>query len=86
MGLLHVYSAYSVMSADGLWRFMLFFLGNGIAVVVEGAIWGRKKGWARAILAWAFEATIASWVVKNGVWPRETLEFWRPGFCHVQIM
>lgn len=61
MGLFHMYALQPILRPEGLIRIGLFFLLNGVAVVVEAMIWGKKRHWLKALLAWVFEACIASW-------------------------
>lgn len=61
MGIFHMYALAPVMSITGLIRVGLFFFLNGVASVAETLIWGQKKHWVKAVLAWVFELTISSW-------------------------
>lgn len=69
----HVYALSPLIGREGLRRVGLFFVGNGVAVVVEAGVWGvdrgpgmgRKTRIGRAVLAWAFELGLSSWVVKG---------------------
>jgi hypothetical protein len=71
MGAFHVYALSPLIAREGLWRVWWFFVGNGVAVVFETALWGkestmgrgRRRG--RAVLAWAFEIGVAAWVVRG---------------------
>jgi hypothetical protein len=64
MAIFHVYAFSPIMDTAGLQRVGIFFLLNGIATVVEALIWGHRRHWLKTALAWAFEATIASWTAE----------------------
>lgn len=61
MGLFHVYAIAPIIDREALVRIGLFFVLNGIATVFEAMIWGRKRHWMKAVLAWIFETVLASW-------------------------
>jgi len=65
MALFHIYALQPILGREALTRVGLFFVFNGMATVAEGAVWGRKKHWLRAILAWAFETSIATWAASG---------------------
>jgi len=78
MAIFHAYALYPMLSNEALKRVGLFFVLNGIATVVEVAIWGVKKHWLRAVLAWVFETAIASWTASAVDIPRglANLRWW----------
>jgi hypothetical protein len=63
MAVFHVYAMEPMLTSEGVWRIGLFFVLNGILTVVEVAVWGKKRHWLRAVMAWAFELSFAAWVV-----------------------
>jgi hypothetical protein len=67
MGIFHIYALSPLLPSDALNKIGLFFFFNGIATVAEAMIWGHKKHWARAALAWIFETVVSTWTV-NGIY------------------
>jgi hypothetical protein len=72
MAVFHVYCLSPLLDSEGLKRIGAFFCLNGIATVFEGMIWGHKRHWVRATLAWFFEVSIATWTaqaasIPNGI-------------------
>ena len=65
MGLFHVYSFQPILRKEGLIRMGLFFFLNGVGSVVEAVIWGNKKHWLKALLAWVFETCLATWAASG---------------------
>ncbi|KAI9835801.1 MAG: hypothetical protein M1838_005198 [Thelocarpon superellum] len=65
MAVFHVYALQPILPPQSLVRIGLFFVLNGVATVVEGAIWGRKKHWVKTAMAWIFEALLASWTAEE---------------------
>ncbi|CZR50772.1 uncharacterized protein PAC_00646 [Phialocephala subalpina] len=61
MGLFHIYALYPILDHEALIRIGTFFFLNGIATVSEAAIWGHKKHWIKAGLAWIFQTSLATW-------------------------
>jgi hypothetical protein len=61
MALFHIYALYPILNGEALFRIGVFFCLNGVATVAEAAIWGKKRHWVKAVLAWAFETVLASW-------------------------
>lgn len=43
----------------------MFFVINGMATVVEAAVWGKRKHWVKAVLAWIFETSISTWTASG---------------------
>lgn len=81
MAIFHVFALAPILKAKALERIGLFFVVNGVATVAEAKIWGRKKHWARVILAWAFEITIATWTAHGVPIPNGLSKIrWR-GIC-----
>lgn len=73
MAIFHVYSLSPMLSHRALKRVGLFFIVNGIGTVAEAVVWKHKKHWLRALLAWAFELSVASWTaaavdIPQGLW------------------
>lgn len=63
MAVFHMFALAPLLSHEGVKRVGLFFVGNGVLTVMEVMFWGRKKHWARAVLAWPIETAFASWIV-----------------------
>lgn len=61
MAVFHMYALYPILDREELYRIGIFFFLNGVATVSEAAIWGQRKHWLRATLAWVFQTTMASW-------------------------
>lgn len=61
MGAFHMYALAPILDHEGLYRIGMFFVLNGLGTVVEALIWGTRRHWVKAVLAWAFETTVASW-------------------------
>lgn len=61
----HVYALYPILDQGALLRIGAFFFLNGVGTVSEAAIWGHKKHWTEAALAWIFQTTLASWTAKG---------------------
>jgi hypothetical protein len=62
MAVFHMWTLAPLLSLEGVKRMGLFFVINGVLTVMEVAIWGKRRHWLRAVLAWASEVAIASWV------------------------
>jgi hypothetical protein len=65
MAVFHMYALQPIIDRDALIRIGLFFLINGIATVAEAAVWGKKRHWLKAVLAWIFETSISTWTAKG---------------------
>lgn len=65
MAVFHMYALAPILPRSSLIRIGLFFLLNGIGTVVEAMIWGKKKHWVRAVLAWTFEAALGTWTAES---------------------
>lgn len=65
MAVFHVYALSPILTNQALQRIGLFFFLNGIATVSEAMVWGHKKHWMKAILAWGFETALASWTASG---------------------
>lgn len=70
MGLFHVAGLLPVLSTEALKRIMGFFILNGLGTIAEALVWGRKRNWVRASLAWAFQAVVAGWAAETAGLPR----------------
>jgi hypothetical protein len=64
MAIFHVYALSPTMDTAGLQRIGMFFFLNGIATTSEALVWGQRKHWLKAVLAWVFEITLASWTAE----------------------
>ena len=65
MILFHIYAMYPVTDSQGLYRIGMFFFLNGITTVSEAAIWGHKRHWIKAALAWGFQTALATWAAQG---------------------
>ncbi|KAF2186797.1 hypothetical protein K469DRAFT_705305 [Zopfia rhizophila CBS 207.26] len=63
MAVFHMYALAPLLSDQGMKRIGVFFVGNGVLTVVEVAVWGKKRHWVRALMAWGIELSLASWTV-----------------------
>lgn len=70
MGAFHVGGLWPLLSTEGLKRIMAFFIINGLGTIAEVLVWGRKRNWIRASLAWAFQTVVASWAAETAGLPR----------------
>lgn len=70
MGVFHVLGLVPLLPSQALWRVGMFFFLNGVATIAEVAVWGKRKHSARAVLAWVFEAGLASWTASKCQIPR----------------
>ncbi len=64
MAAFHIYTLQPILPRNSLYRIGCFFLLNGVGTVSEGALWGRRKHWAKTQFAWMFELALATWTVK----------------------
>ncbi|TVY40977.1 hypothetical protein LOCC1_G003563 [Lachnellula occidentalis] len=69
MAAFHAYALAPILSKPEITRICQFFLLNGIATVAEAMVWGKKRHWVKAVLAWLFETTIASWTAAGMNFP-----------------
>ena len=65
MTIFHCYALYPILSREGLVRIGVFFMLNGVATVSEAAVWGYKKHWVKAALAWICETMLATWAASG---------------------
>ncbi|KAF2799135.1 hypothetical protein K505DRAFT_321387 [Melanomma pulvis-pyrius CBS 109.77] len=63
MAAFHVYALAPLLSLEGRKRIGVFFVGNGVLTVLESVVWGRRRHWLRAGMAWGVELALASWTV-----------------------
>lgn len=70
MGLFHVVGLLPVLSTEGLKRIIWFFILNGVGTTAEVLVWGKKRNWMRASLAWAFQTVVATWAAETAGLPR----------------
>ena len=69
MAAFHVYALLPILNDEALVRIGAFFFLNGLATVAEAAVWGHKKHWAKTLLAWVFETSVASWTASGMNFP-----------------
>ncbi|TVY81833.1 hypothetical protein LSUE1_G003011 [Lachnellula suecica] len=69
MAAFHAYALAPILSKHELIRIFMFFVMNGIATVAEAALWGKKRHWVKAVLAWIFETSISSWTASGMDFP-----------------
>ncbi|KAF3902605.1 hypothetical protein ABW21_db0208575 [Orbilia brochopaga] len=88
MGVFHAYIGWAVMrdSVRGWAVVVGFFVANGVATVVESAVWGRRQSWLRAALAWGVELSLASWAMSGVEFPGWLWRVHDPRFCHVSVL
>jgi len=65
MAAFHVYALLPILDEEALIRIASFFILNGIATVAEAAVWGTKKHWTKALIAWIVETGLASWTASG---------------------
>jgi hypothetical protein len=65
MAIFHAYALAPILNRQELTRICAFFIFNGLATVSEAALWGKKKHWVKAILAWIFEISISTWTARG---------------------
>ncbi|KAF2013183.1 hypothetical protein BU24DRAFT_493722 [Aaosphaeria arxii CBS 175.79] len=81
MAAFHMYALEPLLTREGIRRIGWFFVGNGILTVAETGVWGRKRHWVRALMAWIAELSLASWTVAAADLPDGALKAnWR-GLC-----
>ncbi|MCJ1370149.1 hypothetical protein MMC20_001361 [Loxospora ochrophaea] len=64
MAIFHMYALLPILPSSGLVRIGLFFFLNGVGTVVEAMIWGKRRHWTKAVLAWTFEVALATWTAQ----------------------
>ncbi len=64
MAIFHIYALAPILPKSSLIRIGLFFLLNGIGTVVEAMLWGKRRHWVKAVLAWTFETMLATWTAQ----------------------
>jgi len=69
MAIFHMFALQPIVSRAALFRIGVFFSLNGVATVAEASVWGRKKHWLKALMAWAFETSIATWTASGMNFP-----------------
>lgn len=69
MAVFHMYALAPILDREALYRIGLFFFVNGIATVAEAAVWGKRRHWLKAVLAWVFETAIATWTASGVNFP-----------------
>jgi hypothetical protein len=65
MAIFHMYALAPILPWAALQRIGIFFLLNGVATVSEAMVWGKRRSVLKAILAWAFEISVATWTAKG---------------------
>ncbi|KAF3921978.1 hypothetical protein ABW20_dc0104213 [Dactylellina cionopaga] len=87
MGVFHAYVGWPVMKdvVEGWTKVLGFFVMNGVATVFEDGVWGKRKHWVRAILAWGVEIALASWAVSGVEFPYELWLVHDPKFCRAMV-
>ncbi|KAG9238663.1 hypothetical protein BJ875DRAFT_480163 [Amylocarpus encephaloides] len=65
MAAFHVYALSPILSTKAVTRIGLFFVLNGVGTVAEAMVWGHKKHSTKAVLAWVFETSLATWTARE---------------------
>lgn len=65
MAIFHVYALLPILTDEALFRIAMFFILNGVATVIEAAVWGTKKHWVKAVCAWIIETGLATWTASG---------------------
>lgn len=65
MAVFHAEIMSPLLPLEGKTRIGLFFLLNGVFTVIEVAMWGKRRDWRRALMAWIIELSLASWAVQT---------------------
>ncbi|KAF2437353.1 hypothetical protein P171DRAFT_437761 [Karstenula rhodostoma CBS 690.94] len=85
MAVFHAEIMSPLLSPEGKMRIGLFFVLNGIFTVIEVAVWGKRRDWRRALMAWIIELSLASWAVQTAQVADGLLNAdWR-GLCRPKI-
>ncbi|KAF2270650.1 hypothetical protein CC78DRAFT_411118, partial [Lojkania enalia] len=64
MAVFHMYALEPLLNDEGRRKIGWFFVVNGIFTVAEVAVWGRKRHWARTVVAWCIELAISTWTIR----------------------
>jgi hypothetical protein len=85
MAVFHAEVMSPLLPPEGKRRIGLFFVLNGIFTVIEVAVWGKRRDWRRALMAWIIELSLASWAVQTAQVADGLLNAdWR-GLCRPKI-
>ncbi|KAJ4345235.1 uncharacterized protein N0V89_011364 [Didymosphaeria variabile] len=85
MAVFHAEVMSPLLPPEGKMRIGLFFVLNGVFTVIEVAVWGKKRDWRRALMAWIIELALASWAVQTAQVADGLLHAdWR-GLCRPKI-
>ncbi|KAJ4287999.1 hypothetical protein N0V90_012015 [Kalmusia sp. IMI 367209] len=85
MAVFHAEVMSPLLPPEGKLRIGLFFVLNGVCTVAEVAVWGKKRDWRRALMAWIIELALASWAVETAQVADGLLNAdWR-GLCRPKI-
>ncbi|KAG9242134.1 hypothetical protein BJ878DRAFT_536092 [Calycina marina] len=69
MAIFHMFALRPILSNVALVRVGVFFFLNGVATVAKVAVWGKRKYWMKAVLAWVFEMSMATWAASGIEFP-----------------
>ena len=59
----HAWALYPLVSPEGRIRLFLFFFLNGIATVIDYAIWRNGNSYLRTFISWVICTVLATWTV-----------------------
>lgn len=65
MAVFHMYVLAPILPMSSLLRIGAFFLLNGVGTVAETMVWGTRRHWLKAVLAWTFETALATWTAEG---------------------
>lgn len=73
MAIFHVWGLVPYVPREGLFRVFVFFMANGVACVLDYAVWKERNTWLRTVVSWIFETAMAQWAVDkcdipDGLW------------------